>query len=106
MKQRVQRAQANTAFKTPDCFFVLASISVGPASQSPCTSIIWIARDRAISEIDRVFVIIEKESISPIRDGQRSLVILVDTQCKARKPDCFVAAELRIDSKAQRNIGE
>ena len=47
MMHGVQRAQAIAAFEAPNCFFVLACSSAGPASLSPCDSVIWIARDPA-----------------------------------------------------------
>src|SRR5215470_7725568 len=106
MLLRVQRAEANGTFPAPDCFFVLACSSVRPASLSPCLSIIWIAGDRTISKIDGGFVVADKESGNPPRDTQRSLVILVDAQCQARKPNSLVAVELRIDSEARSNAIE
>ena len=40
MMHGIQRAQANAAFKAPDCFFVLACILVDPSSLSPRASFI------------------------------------------------------------------
>ena len=77
IKNGIQRAHANAAFKTPDCFFVLACVFVGPSSSAPCTSIIWITRDRTISKIDGSLVVTVPESGNLPRDPQRILVILV-----------------------------
>src|SRR5260370_12430339 len=57
VKQWIEWAQANSAFKTADCFLVLPRIPVRPASQVPCKGRIWIKRNRTVHHFGRSFEI-------------------------------------------------
>ena len=58
----IDGVHANTAFKTPDCFFVLACNLVDPSSTVPRAAKIWIGCDRTINEIDGGLVVVDKIS--------------------------------------------
>src|SRR5215472_4788373 len=93
VKDGVQRAHADAAFKAPDCFFVLACKLVDPSSMVPHDVRIWIGRDRTINEIDAGLVVADKQGGNQPGGAQRSLVILVEAQCQASQPNCFAAVE-------------